>query len=85
MIAPTITWIMLIAATLGSFASAEFLSQRSVSVAAILLVAAFKVRLILHQFMDLRSAPFSWRATFDVWLAGCAVMIFGLTWYTLPI
>jgi len=78
MIAATITWIVLIAATLGSFAAAELLPQRSVAVAAILLVAAFKVRLIVHHYMDLGSAPFSWRTTFDVWILGCAIMIFGL-------
>jgi predicted alpha/beta hydrolase family esterase len=83
MSAPTITWLVLVAATLGSFATAELLSQRAVAVAIILLVAAFKVRLILHRFMDLRSAPFSWRATFDVWTAACTAMIVGLTWYAM--
>lgn len=82
---PTFTWIILIAATLGSFAVAEFLPHRQAAVAAILLVAAIKVRLILHQFMDLKGAPFSWRATFDVWTAGCAAMIVGVTCYALTI
>ena len=77
MIAATITWITLITATLASFATAELLPQRSVAIAAILLAAAFKARLIMHHYMDLRSAPFSLRATFDVWLFGCAAMIFG--------
>jgi len=82
---PTLTWMLLVAATLGSFATAEYLPQRSLAVAVILSVAALKARFILHQFMELRSGPFPWRATFDVWIAVCAAMIVGLTWYAITI
>lgn len=85
MSAPTITWLILVAATLGSFTVAEYLPQRQMAVAAIFLVAAIKVRLILHQFMDLRSAPWPWRVTLDVWTMGCAAMISGLSWYALTV
>lgn len=77
------TWAALVAATLGSFMVAEYLPQRHVAVAAILLVAAFKVRTILRNFMELRHAPAPWRITFDAWTALCAAMITGLCWYTM--
>jgi predicted alpha/beta hydrolase family esterase len=79
--ATTTTWAMLVTATLGSFVVAEYVAERKLAVAAILLVAAFKVRLILRNFMELRAAPAVWRVTFDVWTAACASMIIGLCWY----
>ena len=81
--APTLTWLALMTATMGSFSIAEYLPQRRLAVAAILLVAAFKVQLILRQFMELKSGPLSWRTTFAVWTAACTAMIVGLTWYTM--
>jgi predicted alpha/beta hydrolase family esterase len=84
MTSPTLTWAILMSATIGSFATAEYLPQRHVAVAAILLIAAFKVRTILRNFMELRDAPKPWKITFDAWTFFCAVMITSLCWYTMP-
>ena len=83
MSAPTMTWVMLVVATIGSFTAAEYLPQRHVAVAVILLVSAFKVRAIIRNFMELRHAPAPWRIMFDAWTAVCALMITGLCWCTM--
>jgi len=44
-----------------------------------ILIAAFKIRLVLQQFMELRSAPLPWRVASDIWLlasTGAIVIIY---------
>lgn len=78
-----LVWSILILFTIGSCAIAEFLPRRELAVALIMFVAAFKIRLILRHFMELRHGPLELRIFFDVWTAGCAAMIFGVYWYAL--
>lgn len=74
-------WATLMVATLGSYCLAEYLGQPSIAVAAIILVAAFKVRLILRHFMELKAGPLTWRLFFDAWIGVCAALIIGLYFY----
>lgn len=73
----TNVWLALIVATLGSFVVAEYLAQPRWGVAAIMIVAAFKVRLILRHFMELKHASTELRVLFDAWILVCAGMISG--------
>lgn len=61
-------WLLLMAATC---ATTWWLSKDAVSpvvgTVAIVLVAAFKVRLVLLHFMELRHAPLPWRCVFEGW------------------
>lgn len=76
-------WGTLVVATLGSCGVAEYLRQPLLAVALIMAVAAFKIRLILRHFMELRHGPLGLRMLFDAWTAGCALMIFGVYWLAL--
>lgn len=75
-----LTWAALVIATLGSVGTGEYLGHPLLAVAAILGIAAFKVRLILRHFMELHEAPPGWRLFFDLWTGGCAAMIVGFYW-----
>lgn len=70
-------------ATLGSVGTAEYLGHPVAAVAAIMVIAAIKVRLILRNFMELKDGPLPMRILFDVWTAGCAALIVGLYWAAL--
>lgn len=62
-------WLVLLAATLAAWwiADRQAVSAPLATTAA-LLAAAFKVRLVLMHFMELRHAPLRWRALFEAWL-----------------
>lgn len=73
-------WLVLVIATVGSFGTAEFLGHPGLGVAGIIGIAAFKIRLIIRHFMELKRGPLGLRVFFDVWIAACAAMIIGLYW-----
>lgn len=79
----TLVWATLMAATLASYCVAEYPGRSSLAVAAILFVAAFKIRLILRHFMELKDGPLPLRLLFDAWTGGCATLIAGLYYYAL--
>ena len=62
-------WLFLMLATI---ASTWWLSKDGVAPAAgslaIVAIAAFKVRLVLLHFMELRGAPRPWRLIFEAWV-----------------
>lgn len=64
----TIVWIILMAATCLSGWLAE--TDRGVrwATVTILLVASVKTGLIMHEFMELKSAPLPWRVAAGAWL-----------------
>ncbi|BCO39117.1 hypothetical protein MINTM001_02560 [Mycobacterium paraintracellulare] len=59
------SWLVLIAATLVSYALGAEHGAGSVMVVVILGIAAFKIRLVGLDFMELRSAPVLLRAAFE--------------------
>ena len=80
--APTVVWLALVGATLASVAAFEFESGPGhLAVPLILAVAAFKARLILRHYMDLKDGPAPFRHFFDAWVVGCAVLIAAVHWW----
>jgi heme/copper-type cytochrome/quinol oxidase subunit 4 len=72
----TIVWAALMLAT---WASTWLLSKNSVTpevaTVAILLIAAFKVRLVIRYFMEVRRAPLALRFICDGWLLAVTALI----------
>jgi hypothetical protein len=76
-----LVWGTLVLATLGSFGVAEYLPHPLLAVAVFILIAAFKIRLILRHFMELKDGPLGLRVFFDLWTGSCAALIIGLCWF----
>jgi len=74
----TIVWGLLFVGTTISWLIApegDYLSPLLPGVT-IILIAFFKVRLILLYFMDLRVAPQPWRGLFEAWtISSCALIV----------
>lgn len=64
----TLVWMALVAATVLAGWLAE--THRGIHWAALLivLIAAAKIQLIMHHFMELGSAPARWRIAMGAWL-----------------
>lgn len=77
-------WFILVAATLTSAWLAEHHGMAGQwTVAAVIGVAAFKVRLVMLHFMELKHAPWRWRAAFEAWTAVVALLIIGIYYASL--
>jgi len=72
-------WTVLMAATCAStwWLSKDGFSHR-VAAVAIFLIAAFKIRLVLLHFMELRTAPIAWRLYFEGWTLLSTAAILGI-------
>lgn len=74
----TAIWLLLMVATC---ATTWWLSKDGVSAQfgtiAIVLIAAFKIRLVLMHFMELRHAPTPWRLIFEAWVLIATAAILG--------
>jgi hypothetical protein len=75
-----LSWLILIAATLISFAVGAQHGTGAVVVLVLLGIAVFKVRLIGLDFMELRHAPLLLRATFEgyctlLWCVLCGLSL----------
>lgn len=74
-----VSWVVLIAATLASYAlGAEHGVGAAVVVVVVFGIAAIKVRLIGLDFMELRSAPMPLRAAFEGYCMGLWAVLSGL-------
>jgi hypothetical protein len=69
-----LSWLVLIAATLVSYALGADHGTGSVMVVLVLGIAAIKIRLVGLDFMELRSAPMPLRAAFE----GYCLVLWGL-------
>jgi heme/copper-type cytochrome/quinol oxidase subunit 4 len=76
-----VVWLVLVTATLCSWwlVEREAIPGR-VATTAVLAIAAFKARWVLLHFMELRSAPWPWRALFESWPLLCATGILAAYW-----
>jgi heme/copper-type cytochrome/quinol oxidase subunit 4 len=74
-------WLALTLATAASWSLAENHLAGRLTVAMILLLAAFKVRLVFLNFMELRTAAPPWRVIFEIWIVACTVLIWGFHAY----
>lgn len=79
----TAIWLLMIGATLLSWQmghGAEIIKQRYVA-AAIIVITFVKVRLLIFEFMEIKTAPFWMRFAFDLWMMSTSgVIIFVFLW-----
>jgi heme/copper-type cytochrome/quinol oxidase subunit 4 len=80
----TRVWLVLVALTLASFALAEGAHAARLAATAVILIAAFKVRLVFVYFMELEWKPLPWRFLFELWTVASAAIIIGGYWVALP-
>ncbi len=64
---PRLVWAALIAMTLVSLVVFEGHLLGSLSVLAIVIIAAFKSRLVIVHFMEATHAPGNWRFLYETW------------------
>jgi hypothetical protein len=72
------SWLLLIAATLLSYALGADHGTGSAMVVVVLAIVAIKVRLIGLDFMELRSAPLGLRIVFEGYCVGLWAVLAGL-------
>ncbi|MBA4286510.1 MAG: hypothetical protein C0434_13375 [Xanthomonadaceae bacterium] len=82
----TLVWLFLMLATIATtwWLSKDGFSPR-VGTVAIFAIAAFKVRLVLLYFMELRTAPLPWRLIFEAWVLLATAAIVGIYLSTPPV
>ncbi|MGE0487101.1 MAG: cytochrome C oxidase subunit IV family protein [Gammaproteobacteria bacterium] len=73
----TVVWALLVAATLTVYTLAESAAGGRFATVAIVLIAAFKIRLVFQWFMELRSGAMPWRLVADCWIGVVTLIIAG--------
>jgi hypothetical protein len=73
-----VSWLILIAATLLSYALGADHGTGSVMAVVVLTIAAIKVRLVGLDFMELRNAPMPLRIAFEGYCVGLWALLSGL-------
>lgn len=77
-----LVWLTLVCATAASWWLVEHhLVKPRVATTAVLVIAAFKARLVFLNFMELAAAPWAWRAVLEVWVVLVAVTIIAGYWF----
>jgi hypothetical protein len=72
----SIVWIVLMAATVTStWVLSKHAFDPRVATAGILLIAGWKVRLVIRHFMEIKTAPVAFRLALEAWVAGVAAML----------
>lgn len=80
----TRAWLALVAATLVVFALVENDAPARIATLAIILIAAFKVRLVFLYFMELASGAMPWRLVAEIWVAVVTLVILGAYLFAPP-
>lgn len=80
--AASVVWLFLLSATvfswiIGADASAGGAASTDVGIA-VLVIAFFKVRLVLIHFMELKVAPWQWRAVYEGWVIIVCLLLVAL-------
>ncbi|MGV8074576.1 MAG: cytochrome C oxidase subunit IV family protein [Syntrophobacteraceae bacterium] len=77
----TRAWLTLVAVTILSWSLAESPEVAArLAATAVILIAAFKVRLVFIYFMEIPWKPKPWRYVFEVWTVVVAIIIIGGYW-----
>ena len=71
-------WVLLLLISAVSFLAAELVGERSVAIAAIMVIAAVKIAVILVRFMDVSTAPVAIRRYLYVWTGAVAAAVIAL-------
>lgn len=73
-------WLLLVGATLVSFALTENVPAARLATSAVILIAAFKIRLVVIHFMEVPWAARPWRFVLEAWIAAVTLLILGGYW-----
>jgi len=76
----TRTWLGLVFVTLVGWSVVEHGGSPGFAATLVMLIAAFKVRLVVDHFMELRWRPLPWRIFFECWIVGTMLLIVGGYW-----
>jgi hypothetical protein len=76
----TVPWLLLVAATLTSFALTEDAPAARLATTAVILIAAVKVRLVVIHFMEVPWSARPWRLILEAWIAAVTLVILGGYW-----
>jgi caa(3)-type oxidase subunit IV len=79
----TVVWVALSLATCVSWWLAENRGSAAGATVIIMLIAAFKARLVLLHFMELKTAPLPWRFLFEGWVVIFTGVILAGYWVAL--
>jgi heme/copper-type cytochrome/quinol oxidase subunit 4 len=75
----SLVWLVLMLATcVTTWGLSKDAFSPGVAVVTIFLIAAFKVRLVLRHFMELRHAPLAWRLVFEAWVVISTAAVLGI-------
>ena len=80
----TRVWLTLVAASLVSWSLAEHAAAARLAATSVILIAAFKVRLVFIHFMELGWKPYPWRLVFELWTVASAAILIGGYWLAAP-
>lgn len=79
----TKVWMTLMAVTLLSWWLAEHQATPArIAASAVIMIAAFKVRMVFIYFMELKWQPKPWRLVYEIWTLVITVAILGGYWLT---
>jgi heme/copper-type cytochrome/quinol oxidase subunit 4 len=77
---PLQVWILLVAATLISWVVTEDTIAAKFGATAVVLIAAFKINLVVSHFMELKWQPRPFRIVISGWLTLVTTIIIGGYW-----
>lgn len=78
----TFVWMVLMLATCAStWWLKSGASTSMIATAAILVIAAVKVRLVMIHFMELKDAPIKWRLFFEAWVVVFPGIVLAGFWF----
>jgi Prokaryotic Cytochrome C oxidase subunit IV len=73
-------WLILIAATLISWVVTESTSAARLGSTAVVLIAAFKINMVIAHFMELKWQPRPFRLVLSGWIGLVSLIIIGGMW-----
>lgn len=77
---PIHVWAILVTVTLSGWFLSEDTGAVRFGATAVILIAAFKINLVIGHFMELGWQPRPWRLVLSGWLAMVTIIIIGCYW-----
>lgn len=76
----TLVYATLAGVTLANWLLAESAVAAPLAATAVMLIAAFKIRLVFIRFMELAGAVRPWRTIFEIWTAAVTALVILAYW-----
>ncbi|MCW2751409.1 MAG: Prokaryotic Cytochrome oxidase subunit [Aeromicrobium sp.] len=72
----SVVWLVLMAATITStWVLSKNAFDPRVATVGVLVIAGWKVRLVIMHFMEIRTAPWAFRLVLEAWVVGVTTML----------